>query len=129
MQSSYAGEEDDHLGASPTSRELLVANEPHSGISALSSLVSSRWEVIRAPICLPDHGVLQKPPLVLQTTSMQSDLELLQFGQHWHFQDSWKPEVALKHLRDAPNKHLAQKPALCLMQAGKGLSNTICAEQ
>lgn len=35
MQSSYAGEEDDHLGASPTSRELLVANEPHSGISAL----------------------------------------------------------------------------------------------
>lgn len=37
--------------------------------------------------------------------------------------------MALKYLKDASNKYLAQKLALHLMQTDEGLSNPTCAEE
>lgn len=51
-----------------TSRTLLAKQEGSEDFSALSVLVSGRWDSIKDPVCLPGHEVLDQLPVAFVGT-------------------------------------------------------------
>ena len=127
MQSSHPSGKVGYLGHPPA--ESLAAKEGSADISALSILVSGRWDIIKDLVCLPGCEVLEQLPV-----AFAGNINVIRFRAAPICTALAPPrqletKSGFKHLRDAPNKCLAQKLALHLMQTDKGLSNSTCAEE
>jgi len=116
------------LPGAPTGRESLAAKEGSANISALSVLVSGRWDITRDPVCLPGCKVSEQ-----LTVGFARDINVIRFRaapidtvlappRQLEIKSSFKTS-------QRSNKCSAQKLALHLMQADKGLSNSTCAEE